>query len=69
MITIKRWRANSLVSLGWLLGFYARLAIQLCGPFYRGYRKMVIRVYLEALRDASRECEGLNPNFMPGQKF
>ncbi|AGL63683.2 hypothetical protein Nizo2257_2631 [Lactiplantibacillus plantarum] len=45
------------------------MAIQLCGPFYRGYRKMVIRVYLEALRDASRECEGLNPNFMPGQKF
>ncbi|MDE4436973.1 glycosyltransferase family 2 protein [Lactiplantibacillus plantarum] len=69
LITIKRWRANSLVSLGWLLGFYARLAIQLCGPFYRGYRKMVIRVYLEALRDASREREGLNPNFMPGQKF
>lgn len=69
LITIKRWRANSLVSLGWLLGFYARLAIKLCGPFYRGYRKMVIRVYLEALRDASREREGLNPNFMPGQKF
>ncbi|WP_423716805.1 glycosyltransferase family 2 protein [Lactiplantibacillus pentosus] len=68
-ITIKRWRANPVVSLAWLSYFYARLLFKLCGPFYRGYRKMVIKAYTQALRDAAIEKEGLNPNFMPGQKF
>ncbi|WEE36944.1 glycosyltransferase family 2 protein [Lactiplantibacillus paraplantarum] len=68
-ITIKRWRANPVVSLAWLSFFYARLLVKLCGPFYRGYRKMVFKAYVQSLRDAAVEKEGLNPNFMPGQKF
>lgn len=68
-ITIRRWRANGLVSLIWLILFYGRLGLKLCGPFYRGYRGMVVRAYYESFRDALKEREGLNPHFMPGQKF
>lgn len=69
MIAIRRWTKKPLVSLAWLAFFYGRFALQLCGPFYRGYRKMAIRAYAEAFRDAARNKEGLNPHFMPGQKF
>lgn len=68
-ITIRRWGANRAVSLIWLLLFYGRLGLKLCGPFYRGYRRMVIQAYTEALRDAWRGREGLNPHFLPGQKY
>jgi len=69
LITIKRWRKNSLISFGWLLVFYGRFAVKVCGPFYRGYRKLIIKIYTQALRDAWHEREGLNPNFLPGQKY
>ncbi|CAM3287738.1 glycosyltransferase [Lactiplantibacillus plajomi] len=69
MITIRRWSKRPLVSIAWLFSFYGRFALQLCGPLFRGYRKMAIRAYWEALRDAARYKEGLNPHFMPGQKF
>ncbi|WP_338210078.1 glycosyltransferase family 2 protein [Lactiplantibacillus paraxiangfangensis] len=69
MLAIRRWTKNPLVSFVWLVFFYGRFAVQLCGPVYRGYRRMVIRTYTEALQDAVRNKEGLNPHFMPGQKF
>jgi len=69
LITIKRWRLNPLASFAWLIVFYGRFFVKLFGPFYRGYRRIVVRVYFEALRDAIRGKEGLNPHFMPGQKF
>ncbi|RRK09189.1 glycosyltransferase [Lactiplantibacillus garii] len=69
MISIRRWTHNRAISFAWLVYFYGRFAIQLCGPFYKGYRKMAIKAYSEAFRDAARNQEGLNPDFMPGQKF
>lgn len=69
LIAVRRWHKHGLISLAWLIFYYGRFAVQLCGPYYRGHRKMALRANLEALRDAIKEREGLNPNFMPGQKF
>ncbi len=69
MITIRRWTKRPLISFAWLIYFYGRFVLRLFGSRYRGHRKMIIRAYTEALRDAAINKEGLNPNFMPGQKF
>ncbi|WP_318766687.1 glycosyltransferase family 2 protein [Lactiplantibacillus carotarum] len=69
IITIQRWSQNRFLGLLWLIAFYGRFLIELCGSFYKGHRKMAIQSYWEALRDAIQEKEGLNRNFMPGQKF
>lgn len=69
LITVRRWSDNRFKSTIWLLLFYGRFLIQLCGPYFNGYRKMVIRAYWESFRDAFTNKEGLNPHFLPGQKF